>query len=124
MAAPTDQAGFLRALVVPRLTTLTQRLEIAGHQTTLDDRLDQPTPSLRFRIQPWRGPFEDGRPEDGAVLELLLGGAPCTEIVGRLWLDPLSTTPSERTRVDAAKLTDAWVDRLLLDFVEKALRPR
>ena len=48
--------------------------------------------------------------------------APTPGVRGRLWLDPLSATPSEQTRVGAAKLTGAWVNRLLLDFVEKALR--
>jgi len=120
--AATGPAEFLRTLMMPRLEGLIQRLESARHDTTLDDRLDQPTPSLRFRVRPWQGPFDETRAEEGAVLEVLVDEGPPPEIIGRLWLNPLSTTPSEQSRVDSAKLTDAWVDRLLLEFVEKALR--
>jgi len=108
--------------MAPRLEVLVQRLETARHYTTIDDRLEQPTPSLRFRIRPWQGPFSGTHADKGAVLEVLVIETPVAEIVARLWLDPLSTTPSEQSCVDASKLTAGWVDRLLLDFVEKALR--
>ena len=120
--APSGRASLLRGLLMPQLTSLIQRLEMARHETTVDDRLDQPTPSLRFRIRPWRGPFDERRSGDGAVLEILVDEGKAPTVTGRLWLDPLSATPTEQSHVAAANVTDPWVKRLLLDFVEKALR--
>jgi len=120
--APSGYASSLHRLLMPQLTSLIQRLEMAHHETTVDDRLDQPTPSLRFRIRPWRGPFDERRSGDGAVLEILVDEGQAPTVTGRLWLNPLSATPSEQSQVAAASVTDAWVHRLLLDFVEKALR--
>jgi hypothetical protein len=118
----TGYGDFLRTLIGPRLEVLAQRLETARHRTTIDDRLDRSPPALRFRIRPWQGPFATTLGEEGAVLEVLMTDTSAAEIVGRLWLDPLSTTPSEQSCVDASRLTAEWIDRLLLEFVEKALR--
>jgi hypothetical protein len=115
-------AGFLRALFVPRIEALSQRLVIARHRTTLDDRLGESPPALRFRVEPWHGPFDDPEGRRGAVLEILADGPRPRTVAGRLWFDPLSKTPSEQREVAADALTDAWIDELLLDFVGKAFR--
>lgn len=100
---------------------LAREVEAAGHRTVLDDRLDTSAPSVRFRLAPRPGPFEETELVGGAVIEIASGTGDPLQIVGRLWLNPLSTRPTEEVRVPAPKLTEAWVDGLLLDFVEKAL---
>ena len=120
--ALSGHVGALNALLMPRLMRLVHRLEMARHQTRVDDRLDQPTPSLRLRMQPWQAPLAERHAGAEAVLEILLDPGPAPAITGRFWIDPPSAAPTHQTRVEATKLTGAWVDRLLLDFVEKALR--
>jgi hypothetical protein len=100
---------------------LAREVEAVGHRTILDDRTDSSAPSVRFRLVPRPGAFEEAEPVEGAVIEIASGPGAPLQIVGRLWLDPLSAQPSEEVRIPAPKLTDEWVDRLLLDFVEKAL---
>ena len=122
--APRPQrARRLRETVLPRLEWLALKLQTAGHRTILDDGLDDVIPSLRFRFAPRRSPFDEPVPDQGAVLEITSGGSDPLHVVGRLWLDPLSAEPTEEVRIPAPKLTEEWVDRLLLDFVGKALRP-
>jgi hypothetical protein len=112
---------FLRDLLLPRLADLRQRLEMARHETTVDDRLDLAEPSVRFRVQPRPGAFEDDT-SAGSVLEVRLDRHPSPAVVGGLWLDPLATGPGEQVRVEADRLNAAWVDALLLDFLEKTLK--
>lgn len=119
--APPGTAGFLRALVMPRIEALSHRLVVAHHGTALDDRLDESEPVLRFRIEPWSGPFDEAEERHGAVLEIVTDGPRARWITGRLWLDPTSHAPSELVEVAVAALTEEWIERLLLDFVEKAL---
>jgi hypothetical protein len=109
--------------VLPRLEWLARELLTAGHRTMLEDRLGDVTPSLRFRFAPRRSPFDEPVPVEGAVLEITSGANDPLHIVGRLWLDPLSAEPTEEVRIPAPKLTEEWVDGLLLDFVDRALRP-
>jgi hypothetical protein len=121
---PTAPAAvrLLIERVLPRLMSITQRLDVAGHTTTLDDRLAHEGPSLRFRVRPRKGAFDDPRPDDGAVLEFLPVEGSGGNVEARLWLDPLSTVPGEVIQVRPEKLTTAWVDQLVLDFVGKALQ--
>ncbi len=112
----------LRDLLMPRLKDLCHRLEAARHETTVDDRLNHPTPSLRFRLRPWQAPFDGRRAAAGPVLEILLDGGPAPAVIGRFWVDPDVGAPTHQNRVELSRLTDAWLDRLLLDFVERALQ--
>ena len=105
----------------PKLQSLAQRLELAGHQTVLDDRLDTPSGSLRFRLTPQTGPFDEPSTVPGTVLELRFD-AETGEVNGSIWLNPLSESPTEESAVDATQVSDSWIDDLLLRFVEKTLR--
>lgn len=116
-----DPASFLGALLKPRIDALALRLTTARHRTTIDDRLEQDPPGLRFRIQPWAGPFDATEEQTAAVLELVLEGGRHGTLAVRVWLDPLSAAPTEQRTMAADRLTEAWVDRLLLDFVEQTL---
>jgi hypothetical protein len=106
---------------MPRLERLSQRLAVGRHDTTLDARLDQEPPSVRFRIEPRRGPF-DFDAAHGVVLEVVQEGGRDGIVAGKLWLDPTSSGPTERRGVHVDEATGTWLDGLLLDFVRKALR--
>jgi len=99
---------------------------MARHRTQVDDRLDQPKPSLRLLMRPWQAPFANGTEGAGAVLEIVLeivlDQGPAPTVAGQFWIDSPSAAPTHLARIDAKRLTGAWVDRLLLDFVERALR--
>jgi len=118
----SGHVDVLRASVVPRLTKLCARLQMERHETVIDERLDQATPSCRMRMRPWQAPFTGPQAAAGSVLEILLSQGPTPEILGRLYIGSDSTPPTHQIRVEVSKLTDAWLDRLLLDFVERALR--
>ncbi len=119
---PSSAGHDLRALVIPRIEDLIQRLEMARHRTTVDDRLDRSPASIRIKVDPWRAPFDEGPPVSGSVLEILAEDGASPVIVGRIWLDALSASPTEQSQIDLSKLTPAWIEGLLLDFVAKALR--
>jgi hypothetical protein len=95
---------------------------MARHRTTVDDRLDRSPASIRIKVDPWRAPFDEGPPVSGSVLEILAEDGASPVIVGRIWLDALSASPTEQSQIDLSKLTPAWIEGLLLDFVAKALR--
>lgn len=112
----------LRALAIPRLEDFATRLEASRHRTLLDDRLDRESPTLRFRLMPWLGPFDATTAVEGSVLELTVDGAQNPEVVARFWLDPLATAAAEELRIAAESLGDTWLDHVLTTFVAKALR--
>lgn len=120
-ARPTPLTERVRALVVPRLTSLEARLQLARHRTVLDERLDGPSPAVRFRLTPWRAPFDERGPLQGSVLEIAVDEAEGT-VAARFWLDVLSPTPTEELPIDARRLGEAWIEGVLIDFVQKALR--
>lgn len=123
----------LRDIALPRLEALATRLEVARHRTLLDDRLDRAEQVLRFRLMPWQAPFDVAGVVPGSVLELAVegvsskraggsgGGGKGARVAARFWLDPLATTPAEETLIDARRLTDAWLEAVLLDFVGRVL---
>jgi len=111
----------LRALIVPPLADIRQRLEMARHETTIDDRLDEAAPSIRFRVQPHSGPFDEATTV-GSVLEVRLEAKPGPRVVGRLWMDPAAAGPAEEFSVEVDRVSREWVDGLLLDFLVKTLR--
>ena len=113
-------ARRLRSLGLPQIAALDARLKGARHGTLVDDRLHQSVPILRFRIQPWRGPFDEPGAVPGSVLEFAVEETP-RQVVARYWLDPLATAPAHQQRIDGEDLARPWVERVLVDFVDKAL---
>ena len=111
----------LRELIVPPLADVRQRLEMARHETTIDDRLDEAEPSIRFRVQPHAGPFDEATTV-GSVLEVRLEAKPRPTVVGRLWMDPNAAGPAEECAIEVDRVTRDWVDALLLDFLVKTLK--
>ncbi len=112
-------ASRLQDLALPELEALVARLEVARHRTLVDDRLEGPDARLRFRLIPRRGPFDERGAVQASALELAVDE---NEVVARLWLDALADAPTEEIRVDGSRLARPWVDRVLIDFVERALR--
>ncbi len=117
----SDGLIFLREFFVPRLIALAQRLELAGHETVLDDRLDGSPPSLRFRLKPRTAPFDSPSEDAGAVLEVVLDGSG-SRLISRIWLNPFGESPSEEVEVASCHATEPWLDSQLIAFVDKTLR--
>lgn len=104
---------------MPRLDALSARLAIARHRTLLDDRLDAEPSTLRYRLVPWRAPFDEPVAVAGSVLEIAVDDS---EVVASFWLDPVAEDPAEERRVDSGRLSEDWVGDVCLDFVARALR--
>lgn len=86
----------------------------------MDNRLVSDTPSLRFRLTPRPGLFDDREATSGSVLEFWVDeSGPSVGV--RVWHDPLSETPSSQATIAAASLGSDWIDRMLVDFVGKTL---
>jgi hypothetical protein len=112
---------ILAELITPRLRALATKLELARHSTTLDERVGQNPPTVRFRIRPWTGPFDTFN-ESGAVIEFVEIDGDDGPLVARLWLDPLHANASHECDLSRAGLDGSRVDRLLLDFLGKVLQ--
>jgi len=117
---PSPHRRFLQDLLLPRLESLSARLELAGHAATTDERLTAMPPSVRFRLTPRPGGFDDAPESVAAVLEVLLDDAG-SRVAGRVWLDPQSDRPTSEVTATVLQADLAWLDRLLVDFVEKTL---
>ncbi|MDX1646994.1 MAG: hypothetical protein R3304_07605 [Longimicrobiales bacterium] len=112
-------AKRVRSFVIPRLDELATRLRAARHKTLVDDRLDDDEARIRFRLVPWKGPFEEAPTVSDSVLEIAVdeGGG----VVVRYWLDGTADEPSVESHFDDEKIGARWCERVLLDFVELTL---
>jgi hypothetical protein len=111
-------------VLVPCVEAMSGRLVTAGHQATVDNRLAERPPSYRFRVVPWRGPFDDTEAGPGGVLEIVIEGPHGDAIVGRIWLDPYSPAPTDERSIPRSDFSAEWLDKLLLDLVRGVLRHR
>lgn len=119
-----DTTSALHAVVLPRIADAARRLTRDRHRVTLDERLTDRPPSIRFKIEPWVGPFDNAEASRGVVLEVAGDGGREERMVARLWLDPMARRPTEERTVKIAGLDARWIDALLLELVEKALAQR
>ncbi len=110
-SAPLDTA-------VAALLRLADRLEMARHRAVVDDRTHETPPSVRFRIEPWRGPL-DPAPTPAPVLELT--PAESSGLVARTWADPRAEQPATVRPVAPSSSDGATLDEILLDFVKLSL---
>lgn len=115
-----ERTERIRQMLLPRLEWLTGRLRTAGHKSAIDDRLDSEAPLVRIRFAPRVAPVSESRRVAASVLELAIDDSR-SEIVSRIWLDPLLVEPSEEVRIRQSKASVPWLNRVLLDFVEKTL---
>jgi hypothetical protein len=111
-------------VLVPCVEAMSGRLVAAGHQATVDNRLAERPPAYRFRLVPWRGPFDDTEAGPGGVLEIVIEGPHGDSIVGRIWLDPYSPAPTDERSIPRSDFSAEWLDKLLLDLVRGVLRHR
>ncbi len=107
-------------LLLDEVRELAHRLELARHSVVIDDRSLRAPACVRFRITPWRGPFDAER--IGSVIEFSVDDESLSEVITRLWLDPMQTEPSDVRAVPLIGISVESVRRLLMEFVEKALR--
>lgn len=112
----------LQSVALPRLEALRSRLELAGHDVVLDDRTDRDAPSLRFRLAPRPGPFDEAPESSGTVLEVAWDEE-AGHVSARLWLDPLAEEWTDEVAAPTSRVDVLWVDRVILEFVGKSLRP-
>jgi hypothetical protein len=114
---------LLRTAGTAGLQAVSQRLRLARHETSLEDLLDAPPHLLRFELKPWSGPWASSGSRAPAMLEIGLG--PSDEVVAAwYWLDRPSEAPDETATVATVGLTSSWIERIILDFVGKALARR
>jgi hypothetical protein len=121
-------AHVVRALAAPRLEAISRRLAVARHATAIQDLLDGAPRLLRFELTPWAGPFAGSgpgpqRPKGPAMLEIGLGTAADDVVTAWYWLDR-NESPDQVVSVPTATLSASWIDRVVLDFVRKALARR
>jgi len=117
-------ADRIRELLAVRAREAAATLREAGHRAEFDDRTEDPGPSVRLHLAPWRAPFDEPGGRRGSALEIGWVGAEgdgAGEVIVRMWLDGLATTPTREIRVEAAKADDAFVRSVLLDFVGAVL---
>jgi hypothetical protein len=122
--AGLDGAGaaeLLRRMAVGRLEAIGARLRVGRHVTSLEDLLDGPARLLRFVLTPWPGPLPLSGPNPSAMLEIGLGGDSDDLVTAWYWLDPASEAPDRVASVPSSKLTAGWLERIILDFVGRAL---
>ncbi|MDX1494494.1 MAG: hypothetical protein R3253_10570, partial [Longimicrobiales bacterium] len=65
------------------------------------------------------GPFDERPKVAGSVLELMVADS---EVAARVWLDPLADEPTKEVTVEGSKVSEGWVESVLVDFVGKSLR--
>jgi hypothetical protein len=112
---------FLRRGAVPRLEALCARLQRAHHQATLEDLLDRPERLLRFEMTPWAGPLSESVVHGPALLEIGVGGGPDGPATVWYWLDRSGQAPARMVTAQGSKLTVAWIERIVFDFVGEVL---
>jgi hypothetical protein len=115
--------GLLRQLTVPRLEALSRELRLARHRTELRDLLDSPMRIIRFELTPWLSPFS-ARSPTSAVLEIGLDCESDDRVTAWYWLDASAEGPYKSSTVPSDKLTSAWIQRSVLDFVVRVLGRR
>jgi hypothetical protein len=108
-------------MAMPRLHDLAQRLQLARHEAVAEDLLDLESPSIRLAFRPWRGPWTEELAPPRSILELAVDSLPEDQIVVRIWLDGEATEPTEERNVPPAKLGAAWLEAVVLEFVERVL---
>lgn len=112
--------GALRSVVRPRLEALRARLDLAGHDVVLDDRTHHEIPSVRFRFSPRHGPFDEPEDLPSSVLEVLWD-VNSGQIAARIWKNAVDEDWSDEVLASCARVDDAWIDRVIVGFVERTL---
>jgi hypothetical protein len=106
---------------VPRLVEVARRLELARHDAAVEDLLDEVPSLVRLSVRPWRGPWTGKLSPPPGIFELEIDAAREDQIVARVQLDPEADEPAEETLLQPSRLTAAWLEARVLDFVAKLL---
>jgi hypothetical protein len=114
-------AVLLRQTALPRLVEIARRLQMARHEVSIEDLLDQSPPLLRLWMRPWRGPLCDDPTPPLARLELILTSGEGELVVARTWLDDGLDNPTREVGIPAAGLGGDPLIRVTADFVERVL---
>jgi hypothetical protein len=111
----------MRSMAMPRLHEIAQRLQLARHHSGAEDHLDAVVPMARLTFRPWRGPWTDKLDPPVGALELAVVFEPAEQIAVRVWLDVAATEPTEEVRGPPTKLGAAWLEGLVVEFVQRSL---
>jgi hypothetical protein len=120
--SPAGIVDRLREVALPHLELLARRLRKARHDAVVQNALGNFEPAIRFHFRPWQGPFNKSPRGRAIILEMAAaeqGGK--EQLVARYRLDPDHPSPTLELCAPAGKLDTGWVDRCLLDFLERAL---
>ncbi|MBM4183335.1 MAG: hypothetical protein FJ207_03815 [Gemmatimonadetes bacterium] len=113
--------GFVRTMAMPRLHDLAQRLQLARHEAAAEDLLEDTPPSIRLIFKPWRGPWTEELSPPRSMLVLVLASEPEDRIIVRTWLDGEANEPADETSIPTTKVSAAWLESVVLEFVERVL---
>jgi hypothetical protein len=108
-------------MAVPRLEAMVVRLRMARHDAALEDRLDASPPTLLLSVRPWRGPWTQELAPPRGTLAIVLHGGPEEHIVVRFSLDSDAEEPAREMRVSPARISAVWLERVVVEFVERLL---
>jgi len=108
-------------MAMPRLHDLAQRLQLARHEAVAEDHLDGEPPTVRLTFMPWRGPWTEELAPPLSILELGIDSGPEDQIVVRIWLDGEASEPTDETSVPPVRVGAAWLESVVLEFVERVL---
>jgi hypothetical protein len=106
---------------VPRLVEVARRLELARHDAVVEDLLDEVPALVRLSVRPWRGPWTRTLSPPSGVFELEIDPAREDQIISRIQLDAETDGPADETLLQPSRLTAAWLEARVLDFVTKLL---
>ena len=98
-----------------------QRLQMARHDAVVDDMLDGTPALLRLTVRPWRGPWTEELAPPRGTFELALEPGAEEGVTVRLWLDLEAQAPSDAARVPPSRISAAWLEGAILDFVARLL---
>lgn len=118
----TETVDLLRGVAVPRLEAIGKRLEMARHETSLEDLLDESDRLLRFDLKPWPGPLSGSDLQRSAMLEFGVDAESPGLVRVWYWLDRLGEAPDKVASLPTSRLTISRIERVILDFVEKVLQ--
>jgi hypothetical protein len=111
----------MRSMAMPRLQDIAQRLQLARHHATAEDLLDADVPVARMTFRPWRGPWTEKLDPPVSALEFAVVPEPAEQISVRVWLDVAAEEPTEEIVVPPTKLGAAWLEGVVVDFVQRSL---
>ena len=110
-----ESAAPFETTLLAKVRQVATRLNDAGHRAVVDERIGRRPAGARLLVEPRRGPLQPAA--ESTVLELTLEAG---RLGARVWIDLVGPTP-EVLHPLPGEDQEIWLDRVLLDFVARAL---